>query len=449
MSGGNENLRLLMTEAGLSATGFARRLQQVAGRRGIDVRPSTTQIGRWLGGQQPREAAADLVAVVLRERLGRPVTLAELGWEKQPLVEIIDGAASRLWRADATTDSDLRSLPFAPEALDRPVLDWTLGHSAAPVPAQRSGPCVTDQDVHVVADMLAMFRRLDHAYGAGQLREQVVHYLATEVSRLLARPSATPVIEAALMAVAAGTCEMVGYQAVDVGADGLAQRYYLAALGFAHASGDRAYGAHLVAANIAHLALHVGHPDEALRMVHAARHGTPSGASPATRAAFLAVEARAYARLKDEKAATAALTAAETALSSSRPADEPTWISYFTPADLEDETAHCMHDLGQHDQTQRIVRAAVADLDPSRVRRLAIDTALLATSLAESGQVEEACAVGQEAVRHAGRTQSVRTRLRINDMRQALRPYAAHHDVTALEDAIDGAFTGSGPKFDT
>ncbi|MBV9594345.1 MAG: XRE family transcriptional regulator, partial [Actinobacteria bacterium] len=94
------------------------------------------------------------------------------------------------------------------------------------------------------------------------------------------------------------------------------------------------------------------------------------------------------------------------------------------------------HDLGLHDQTQRIVRAAVSDLDPSRVRRLAIDTALLATSLAESGQVEEACAVGREAVAHTGRTQSVRTRLRINDMRRALSRYAGHCDVAALEELI-------------
>lgn len=440
MSSGNENLRRLMAEAGFSASGLSRRLQQAAARRGIDARPSTTQVGRWLAGQQPRESAADLVASVLRDRLGRPVTRAELGWTTQPPpAEVIDGAASRLWRADATTDSALRSLPFAPEALDRPVLDWTLGNSAVPIPAERTGPYVTDQDVRMVADMLAMFRKLDHAYGAGQLREQVVHYLATEVGRLLSRPAATPTTDNALMSIAAGTCEMVGYQAVDIGANGLAQRYYLAALGFAHASGDRAYGAHLVAANIAHLALHVGHPGEALRMVHAARHGSPSGASPATRAAFLAVEARAHARLKDEKAATAALAAAETALSSSRLADEPAWMDYFTPADLEDETAHCMHDLGRHDQTQRIVRAAVADLDPSRVRRLAIDNALLATSLAESGQVEEACAAGREAVAQASRTHSIRTMMRIDDMRRALARYAGHRDVAALEELIRDA----------
>ncbi len=98
--------------------------------------------------------------------------------------------------------------------------------------------------------------------------------------------------------------------------------------------------------------------------------------------------------------------------------------------------AHCMHDLGRHNQTQRIARAAVADLDPSRVRRLAIDNALLATSLAESGHVEEACAVGREAVAHASRTNSVRTMLRINDMRHALTRHAGHRDVTALDDLI-------------
>lgn len=424
----NYELRRLMTEAGFSSGGLARR-----------VGTSTTQVGRWRDGQQPRRLEeAERVRRVFSDRLGRLVTLTDLGFtvgEKKPSLEGVEGSALRLWRIDAATEN-LLALPFAPEALDRPVMDWVIGSSAIPFPTQRTGQVVTEHDVRMASDMLSMFRKLDHTYGAGQLRGQVVNYLATEVSRLLSRPTTDQRTEMALMTIAAGICEMVGYQAVDIGANGLAQRYYLAAIGFAQASGDRAYGAHLVAANVAHLALHVGHPAEALRMVQAAQHGGQSAASPAAQAAFCAVEARAYARMKNEKACAAALAEAEAALAKSVPTAEPDWISYFTPADLEEETAHCMYDLDRHEQAQHIVRTAVNDLDPTRVRRLAIDTALLATSLAASGQLEEACAVGRDAVDYAARTNSFRCVLRINDMRQALAPFAGHHSVADLENLV-------------
>jgi hypothetical protein len=294
---------------------------------------------------------------------------------------------------------------------------------------------VTDHEVQLATDMTAMFRKLDHAHGAGWLRQQVVNYLATDIGDLLSRPTTDPHTERALMTVTAGTCELAGYQAIDIGADGLAQRYYLAALGFAQASGDRAYGAHLVAVNIAHLALHVGYPIEALRMVRAAQHGAHR-TSPTARASLSAVAARVHSRLKDEKACTASLIAAEGAMSEPDPGDEPDWISYFTPADLEDEMAHCMHDLGHDDRTQHVVRGAVADLDRSRVRRLAIDTALLATSLARSGEVDEACSVARDAVDYSSRTRSHRSELRIHRMRKALRHYADNPEVIALEQYI-------------
>ena len=343
----------------------------------------------------------------------------------------------RLWRADAGNKMALRSAMFEPDTLDRPLLDWMIGDCSVPVPAQRSGPRVTDQDVALAADMLATFRKLDHAYGAGQLRTRVVAFLATEINDLLTRRSVNRTVEVELMTVAAGLCEMLGYQAVDIGADGLAGRYYLAALGFTHAAGDRAHGAHLVAANIAHLALHAGRPHDALRMVRIAQHGIRTATSPAARVATHAVEARVYARLGREQDCTSALLNAETMLSRADPADEPAWMRYFTPADLEDEIAHCMYDLGQHDQAQRIARAAVQDLDPSRVRRLAIDTALLAQSLAGAGEVEEACAVARDAVEYASRTHSLRTTHRIGEMRRGLSRFAGQRDVADLEAMIN------------
>jgi hypothetical protein len=92
------------------------------------------------------------------------------------------------------------------------------------------------------------------------------------------------------------------------------------------------------------------------------------------RAAVGTVLARAHARRGDERACTAALTRVETDLSRSNPGTEPAWISYFGEADLADEKAHCFFDLGRHDLAQFEAGHAVTLLNPTRVRRLVIDT---------------------------------------------------------------------------
>ncbi|WP_189115942.1 hypothetical protein [Pilimelia terevasa] len=78
---------------------------------------------------------------------------------------------------------------------------------------------------------------------------------------------------------------------------------------------------------------------------------------------------------------------ADRELDAVRPGEEPAWIGYFDGAYLGDERAHCLVDLGKHRAAQADVRQAVATLAPTRRRRLAIDTARLATSLAASGDI--------------------------------------------------------------
>jgi hypothetical protein len=439
---GNRRLEALMGEAGFSNSGLSRRLIEAAKRTGREARPSPTQVSRWLKGQEPRADAAALLRQVFSQRLGRPVASDDLGFSSALGSEQDGGAPNglgsiaALWQADASGDERLGRMPFATASLDRPAMDWMLNASPTLSASNGSGLVVTEADVQVAESTLVMFRSLDHAHGAGHFRSHVVNYLAAEMTQLLSRPTASPRVSQALMRVAAGMSELAGYQAVDVGANGLALRHYLAGLTFAQAAGDRPYGAHLLAGYIAHLSLHVGQPEGALRMAVVAQRGNALDASPAARAAFAAVEARVHARLQDEAACTSALQRAEEELERSDSAQEPEWISYFSPADLEDEMAHCLFDLGHQAQTQRYVRAAVADLPATRVRRLAIDTALLATSLARSGEVDEACAVGREAVDYAARTNSFRSVLRVRDLLAALTPFDPNPHVTELRDYV-------------
>ncbi len=323
-------------------------------------------------------------------------------------------------------------VPLQPGVLDRAALDWLntpATHSWSMTERSSSPDDVTEENLFSAETALAMFRQLDHTHGAGRVHAQVQRYVEGELNRLLANSPSSEAVGRRLYTLAAGFFELCGYQAVDTGAHGLAQRRYLRALRLTQAADDRLYGSYLLAVNIGHLALHCGYPEPALRMALTAVRGSETQATPAVSAALHAVVARAYARLGRERDCLAHLDVAERQLGHSRPDDEPTWIRYLTPAYLADEIAHCFHDLGRPQQTQRHLSDALAALSPTHVRRLAIDTALLASSLAAAGHLDEACATAREAVDHAARTSSHRCLQRIVEVQADLEPYRCEPEV--------------------
>ncbi|MEV0427891.1 helix-turn-helix transcriptional regulator [Micromonospora sp. NPDC050495] len=323
-------------------------------------------------------------------------------------------------------------VPFQPGVLDRAALDWlNAAAGLRPPVARRPGlpDQVDEEDLHSAETALAMFRQLDHTHGAGQVHAQVQRYVEGELNRLLANTPTSEAVGRHLYTLAAGFFELCGYQAVDTGAHGLAQRRYLRALRLTEAADDRLYGSYLLAVNIGHLALHCGHPEPARRMALTAVRGSETQATPAVAAALHAVVARTQARLGREDDCLTHLDIAERQLARAKPEDEPAWIGYFDAAYLADEIAHCFHDLGRPQHTQRHLGDALTALSPTHVRRLAIDTALLASSLAAAGRIDEACATAREAVDHAARTTSHRCLQRIVEVQADLEPYRCEPEV--------------------
>lgn len=331
---------------------------------------------------------------------------------------------------------DVEATTFRAVRSEAAIASW-LAAQPSPTVEEHGGLRVTDQELEVARGMLDMFRQLDHAHGAGAFAGNLVAYIDTEVTGLLARPPATPNLAPARDRLAAEFLELAGYQAVDAGRDGASQDFYQRALTAAMRSGDVAYGGYLVAVNLGHLALHAGHPDVALRWTQQAESGVGTAASPATRAAITAVSARAMARMGREKEATAALLACERLLDAVRVDDEPAWISYFNRAYLADEIAHCLHDLGRAPAARSEAESALEGVGTLRVRRLAIDATLLASTWLRSGDVEQACAVAEQAVEYTARTSSKRCRQRVATLMGDLSAYRTSRYVSEL-DALVG-----------
>ncbi|MFJ4476211.1 tetratricopeptide repeat protein [Streptomyces xanthochromogenes] len=431
----NERLQALIQEAGCSNAGLARRVNMVGAERGLDLRYDKTSVARWLRGQQPRGRAPGIIAEALGRKLGRTVTIDEIGMANgknlasgvglqfSPTVLGAIEQVCELWRSDVGRCDFLSGSTVAASALVEPSRDWLITGADAQV-ARNAGQRVGAADVEAVKAMTDALVRLDHQFGAGHVRPVVVHYLNSVVSGLLAG-SYRESVGRQLFAAVARLTELAGYMAVDTGQPGLAQRYYIQALRLAQAADDRGYGGYVLAASMSHLAAQLGNPREIAQLARAAQEGARGRVTPRAEAMFYAAEARGHALLGDARTCQAVAGRALTALEAADPGsgDDPSWIAHFDHAYLADELAHCHRDLGQSEAAARRAEESLAGHPETRARRRAIGLILLASAQVQQREVEEACATGTRAVELLGTLRSNRGADYLEDLQVRLEPY--------------------------
>ncbi len=431
----NERLQALIQEAGCSNAGLARRVNMCGAEHGLDLRYDKTSVARWLRGQQPRGRAPGIIAEALGRKLGRTVTIDEIGMANgkhlasgvglqfSPTVLGAIEQVCELWRSDVGRRDFLSGSSVAASALVEPSRDWLISQPDSQV-ARSAGPRVGHADVAAVKSMTQALVDLDHQYGSGHVRPVVVHYLNSVVSGLLAG-SYREAVGRELFAAVARLTELAGYMAVDTGQPGLAQRYYIQALRLAQAAGDRGYGGYVLAASMSHLAAQLGNPREIAQLARAAQEGARGGVTPRAEAMFHAAEARGHALMGDAKATQQAAGRAVAAMegADAESGDDPAWIAHFDEAYLADELAHCHRDLGQPTAAARRAEEALAKHPESRARRRAIGLVLLATAQVQQRDVERACHTGLQAVELLGTLRSGRGAEYLDDFQQRLEPF--------------------------
>jgi len=433
----NERLQALIAEAGCSNAGLARRVNMAGAERGLDMRYDKTSVARWLRGQQPRGRAPGIIAEALGRKLGRTVTIDEIGMAHgknlasgvgllfSPTVTGAIEQVCELWRSDVGRRDFLSGSSVAASALVEPSRDWLINGADQAV-ARNAGARVGDSDVDAIVAMTAALTDLDHRFGSGHVRPVVVHYLNSVVAGLLSG-SYRESVGRRLFAAVARLTELAGYMAVDTGQPGLAQRYYIQALRLSQASGDRGYGGYVLAASMSHLAAQLGNPREIAQLARAAQEGARGQVPPRAQAMFCAAEARGHALMGDTRAfqtvAGQALASLDRAGDSNN--DDPDWIAHFDQAYLSDELAHCARDLGHGDDAARHASAALDGHPETRTRRRAIGLLLLASARVQQREVEEACRTGQQAVDLLAGLRSSRGAEYLDDLWLRLDPYGA------------------------
>lgn len=431
---GNERLRALIGESGVSHKGLARRVVDLGAARGVrGLGYDHSSVARWLAGEQPREPVPELIAEVLGGLLQRRLGVADAGMVPSAVAAgaglALAGTwadcvtvATTLWGADAEQRRFLADSAMAASASSAVALQWLVSPMPGP-PSWAGQRHVGEADIAAISQVVASYRELDNRLGGGRVRGALVHYLNTEVAPLLADGRFDGQAGARLATAGAELAQLAGWMAYDCGLHGHAQRYLTLALSFAHHADNDGLGAEVLAAK-AHQAVYLAQPAEAVDLARAAQATARRAGLPTLQAECHVMEAHGHAASDNARACARALSDAENAFSRAVREDDPAWLRYFDEAYLAARMAHCFRALGEPAHAERYARRSLR-MDGRFVRGRAFNLSLLATTLADQDDIEQACAVGTQALDLAAGLRSARSVRYIKDLQRSLRRHAS------------------------
>ncbi|HSA50760.1 MAG TPA: MFS transporter [Yinghuangia sp.] len=443
--GPNQRLGDLLTRAGVSNAGLARRVNDLGAAGGLALRYDKTSVARWVGkGMTPQGPVPHLIAAVLAERLGRPVPLEEIGLGEtgttdpdlglsfpRDLAEAVVKATD-LWRHDHVNRRDFLTGTFAVTAFATPLARWLISPADARAEHLGTDRKVGRADVAKLREAAAEARRWDSKYGGGDWRASMVpECLRVEATPLL-RGSYQDPVGRELFGATAELSRLAGWMAFDTGQHEVAQRYYIQALRLARAAADIPLGGYILA-TMSLQATYRGHPHTAVDLAQAAVERNRGVATSKVTGFLHLVEARAHARAGDARACAGSLNAAETHLERALPGDEdPEWIDFFSYDRLCADGAECYRDLRLPEQTRRFTAAALAGRSDAFIRSHGLRLAVGAQADLAAGDVDAACGGGMRALAVAERVHSARNTAYIRDLLTDLR--STHARVPAVRE---------------
>jgi hypothetical protein len=272
----------------------------------------------------------------------------------------------------------------------------------------------------------------------------VTEYLTSTVGPMLKDASRKETERVELYTAAAELNQLAGWIAYDIGNADTGRTHLHEALRLAQDAGDDALEADMFAGMSHHAAFGAALP-EASR--DAAK---PPSTSPSPlvelpsdpgwplRAESAVMEAHGLALQRDTSRCIAALTEAERAFDRFSTGSGPEWLNNFDDSYLAAKFAHTFRDLGYPFEAERFARRSLEMTDGYDRGRL-FNTALLASTLADQGRVDEACAAASTAVRMTDTARSVRSGAYLADVGRRLAPDSNDSRVKALYEQMGRA----------
>ncbi|MYW06017.1 transcriptional regulator [Streptomyces sp. SID3343] len=432
----NHLLAAVLDDAGMSRAGLAQRVNDLGARAGLALRYDHTSVGRWLKGQRPRGRSIELVCAVLSERLGREITPQDIDLDTHTDGSSGTSLPAFVERAPALWTSDHRNATTALEtpavtgmAAIAPVWEWENPPHDLDA-SHRGSVRVGTEDLEMLRGARTHYERMYQQAGGLAAKPRVTRFLAEAVTPVV-RGSYPDHIGRPLFRAAGGLVAIAGICSYDCDQQGLAQRYFHQALRMAKASGDHAFGGYVIAL-LVNQAMHMRDYRQVIAFAEAGIRTAGPHLSPALATDLYAMQAKAFARMKQSTAARSSLGRAEDANVRIRRTEEPPETGYVQPGRVEAQAAEALLSLGDHRPAMRYAKEAVGTQTHARgkVHRLAT-----LTSLAIACRDLDQAVVAADATLDAAQGMESR---RLTDRLYGVHRELAHHtDVKAVREVAE------------
>ncbi|MFF4934535.1 Tat pathway signal protein [Streptomyces griseofuscus] len=433
----NVALAAFLGEAGWSQPQAAAAVARVAAECGVRELEaiSRSHIAMWVQGTKPSGRAPHILRETLSRRLGRHLTLADLGLE-DAAVKTADSDSD--WNLDPLTvlaelgsdDLDmhrrklLATAAYSAAGLALPTASWWAAAPAAAAtrPALTSRP-VARADIDDIRNLTAFYSARDQQRGGASGRSALAGHLRDEALPLLRSRFRTEQVRRDTYSAVAEMTYLAGWMAFDASEHRPAQRYLTLAARIAAEADDGPLAGHILRA-LAHQAVDLGHPHRARALADASMTSDRYGqASPREKALLAIVHARALAADRDRAGTLAAISRAERDLARADGADAPARVTFFQEASLAHETACALRDMGQpRDAEIHFQRSVATRRRQQYARTHSVTLGYLGAVQVRQGRLDEAIATWNQALDAMDGIQSGRARDVIVRMQSDLSP---------------------------
>ncbi|MGH2602718.1 MAG: transcriptional regulator, partial [Dehalococcoidia bacterium] len=424
--------------AGFSHAGLASRINARSG----NLRYDHTAVARWVRDHAiPRGDVPALICDILGERLGRTLAPRDIGMDLTSESRLDEFSPERLahratarWSNDSPNHATDEPRLLRGVAALAPIVEWETCFEEA-LPSHDQGPAVDAGDIEMLRTARDHFELMYRQVGGLAVWPRLVQFLNDHAGpRLRGRYSEE--IGKRLHRAAGGLVALAGVCVYDADRHGVAQRYYLDALGMAKTSGDRAFGTYVLAL-LATQAFLLGEHRQVLRYAEAGLRGDRRDTPAALVADLHTMQAKALAQLRDRRATHQHIKLADSAVSGAIQHGIPE-AGYVQGGHLEcrhAETLTCLGDLRAARRFAEESLSTAGQAHPrSQVHRLAVLADVL---LAEGHDLDLAVDVGAKMLERAWGMESRRIRARLRELRAGMIRSADYQPARELVERIN------------
>ncbi len=422
----NHLLASLLREADYQNSMFARQVNHAGQRHNLALEYDGASVYWWLRGRVPSPPVPELICEALSRKVGRKVSKSDLGFDDARIdVGLLYAACPeearrvvvKFWRA--TSDSSGRGNPVIDEATVGAAWRWHFG-PPDPVGPGTGSRRVGMSDVIRLREVATSVLLLDRQVGGQYALSALLRILHDEVSPAL-RGSYSTEVARQLLAVSGELTSQLAFLSYDTGGTGTAQRANIQALRMAKAAGETQLGAHILA-NMSSQAVAEGRGREAVELARAAVAGsTGADVHPRVLARIQTAEASAQALTGARDAFTWSIRRAEQALDEDSELPPPAWVSFFSRTHWAGSAVRGLIDLRSETDVGQYQEQALGTGGSRRTR--ALHSALLAIAHARARDVDQACALADDALDAAAAVRSHRVARRLARLDEFFRPH--------------------------